>query len=244
VLRDFVRHGRWLRALAEIARHGLDRSSPARMFDAALGVLSPGMALAVANRFARLPPPAEWFGPAFLNIYASGLRPAPRQMPDARWPAHVTSGVWSQLTHPTVALILETANEEGLEYGVEVRTPFTDVRLIEHMLMIPWAQRAPRGHYRRTGRDALGPLLPPEFAGRTGQEPWTDVWRATARKTARATAPFLVEGPWLSAPFVDRAVAKAMLRDVLTRGPDAHPEAALLVADFAALEAWLRQLLR
>jgi hypothetical protein len=33
-----------------------------------------------------------------------------------------------------------------------------------------------------------------------------------------------------------------MLRDVLTRGSLAAPENAMLVGDFAALEAWLREL--
>ncbi|HMF40021.1 MAG TPA: asparagine synthase-related protein [Polyangia bacterium] len=245
VLRDLARHGRWWRVVSNIIQRGVDPSTPGRLFDAALGVFPPGLAQRLAERvFSGLPPPPGWMGPALLEIQRSIGHPAARQIPGVEWQSHVVHGVWAQLTDPVVAMVLESANEEGLEEGIEVRTPFTDVRLIEHMLMIPWQQRDPRGHHRRTGRDALGALLPPEFATRIGQQSWADVWAVTSRRTAKTLAPFIVEGPWLSAPFVDRGVARAMLARVLTQTMEVPPEMSPLVVDFAALEAWLRQLLR
>jgi hypothetical protein len=146
------------------------------------------------------------------------------------------------LTDPAAIFVFDAMVEYGTNVGVEVRIPYADVRLIEAVLAIPWWQRDPRGHHRRTGRDALGPLLPREFAERVGQQAATDIWRATALRRAASLAPFFDAGPWLSAPYVDRGVARAMLRDVLTRGTGAAPENAILVGEFAALEAWLRKL--
>jgi hypothetical protein len=131
--------------------------------------------------------------------------------------------------------------EYGTDAGIEVRMPHGDVRLVEQVLSMPWWQRDPKGHHRRTGRDALGPLLPAVFEERVGQRPATDVWRATFARRAAATASLIETTPWLSAPYVDRGIARSMLRDVLSRGDAAPPDSAVLVGEFAALEAWLRQ---
>jgi len=146
------------------------------------------------------------------------------------------------LTDPATIFVVDQIVEYGTDAAVEVRIPYLDVRLIEAVLAIPWWQRDPRGHHRRTGRDALGPLLPPEFAERVGQRSARDVWSATSQRRAASLAPFIDDGAWLSAPYIERGVARAMLKDVVTRGPLAPPENAILVGDFAALEAWLRQL--
>lgn len=241
VLRDLVRHGRLVHLLRNLY---LTNSIPVairRLVDAGLGVVSPAMAHRIADRHRRAAPP-EWLGPALRH-----LRPAPSPRFDIRrveWPSHLLCSIWARLTDPRSCLVVESTVEYGSEEGIEVRAPHADIRLVEYVLTIPWEQREPLGHFRRTGRDALGPLLPPEFSTRVGQKPWTSVWRATARRATQALVPFIDTGPWLSAPYVDRGIARGMLRDVVARGVDSAPQNWLHVLEFGTLEAWLRGLLR
>ena len=133
--------------------------------------------------------------------------------------------------------------EHGTRGGLEIRAPHADLRLVEFVFGIPWQQRLPAGHLRRTGRDALGPLLPAAFSGRTAQRPWTEVVAATARATVKTMTRFMETGPWLSEPFVDRGIARAMFRDLLANGTRAAADSQRWALSFGALEAWLRELL-
>jgi asparagine synthase (glutamine-hydrolysing) len=247
VLRDLVRHGRLARAAQEVTALRLSptagklRQRLRGLVDAGMGVLPPTLALEAWRRLtARAPQRPHWLGPSL-----AGLWPPRREVLDlsgAAWHSHVACNVWARLTCAQAGYVVEGRVEPGTEEGVEVRAPFADVRLAEHMLRIPWEQREPHGHNRRTGRDALGPLLPPEFATRLGQRPWTEVWLANALATVPAVAPFIEEGPWLSAPFVDRRAARAMLDAVRAGGRAAPPESCLMVPRIGTLEAWLRSL--
>lgn len=240
VLRDFFRHGRLVPALVDAFHPGL--SGVRRAFDAALGVFPPAVAARIAHRLAnRRAPPPEWLGPVLRDAY--GPFHDSLEVLDVPWPSHMVCSIWTHLSLPQAAAVAEATMEHGLDDGIEVRAPCLDVRLIQHMLSIPWEQRRPRGHFRRTARDALGPTLPELFRGRIRQSSWTPVWEAAARRVIPALEPFIESGPWLSAPFLDRGIARAMFRDVLDRGADAAPESCLLVPEFAALEAWLRELL-
>jgi hypothetical protein len=243
VRRDMIRHGRWLRALRDILGAGLNRGTPRRIVDAGLGMLSPPAALLAAHRiFGRLPAAPEWMGPALRAIYPP--RPERLDFPVQRWPSHVVCGVWAHATSASAAAVVDGFVDYATEEGVELRAPYADVRLVEEVLAIPWDQREPRGHHRRTGRDALGPLLPPEFSKRIAQESWTRVWVANALRAVASVGEFILCGPWLSAPFVDRGIARAMLGDVTARGETAAPESCFLILEFGALEAWLRCLFR
>jgi hypothetical protein len=63
---------------------------------------------------------------------------------------------------------------------------------------------------------------------------------ATARRVIPALAPLIDGDSWSSEPFIDRGIARAILRDVMERGDQAAPGSCLLIPEFAALEAWLR----
>ena len=242
VLRDMVRHGRWVQALYEVLRRGW-AGTYSRFVDAACGVLPPASAVRMAQRLLDpSPPPPEWMGPALRSIYSSSIR-ARRIDPGAHaWSSHLLCSAWTRLTSPGAGRIVEAFVGYAADAGVEHRAPYADVRLTEAVLRIPWRQREPRGHYRRTGRDALGPTLPPAFAKRIAQQSWTSVWAANARRTALTMAPVIEAGTWRSAPFVDRGIARAMLRDVVDGRDTETPKVSILVAQFGALEAWIRQL--
>lgn len=242
VLRDFFRHGRWISLLRSLILSGSGFAAAQRGLNALTGILSPVTAVRLATKGIGLPPaPSEWLGPALREIYRGGAMPI--DLPDVVWPSHMVCSIWAQLTMAQATAVIESVVEHALDDGIELRAPCADIRLIEHVLRIPWHQREPRGHFRRTARDALGSLLPPEFAARRGQQPWTAVWHANARRTVSGIAPIIERGGWRSAPFIDRGIARAMLRVAIAGGGASVPETCLLVSEFGALEAWLRELL-
>jgi len=240
VLRDFVRHGRLITAVGDAFRGSQGLGGVRRLLDAGWGLLPPATAARLAGRLSPRPAPPEWLGPALRAAYA--VADDPPEILDVDWPSHLYHSLWAQLTHPQASAVIEAMVEHGLDDAIEVRAPCLDVRLIDHMLSIPWQQRQPRGHFRRTGRDALGPMLPPVFRGRSGQQGWGAVVEAAALRVIPALAPFIDSGPWLSAPFIDRGIARAMLRDLLANGTRTAPETCLIVPEIGALEAWLRDL--
>jgi asparagine synthase (glutamine-hydrolysing) len=242
VLRDFVRRGR----LNAVSRHvlgaGLGLSALRHALDWGLGIFPPATASRLAKRLERgSAPPPKWLGPRLLEIYPP--EPELFDPPPVEWSSHLLSASWARLTEPRTGALMEAMTGYAVEDGIEMRLPHADVRLVEFILRIPWTQREPRGHHRRTGRDALGPLLPDEFSARRVQKPWTSVWNETLHRVICGLAPFFRSGPWTSAPFVDRGIARAMFETAVSDGPSAGMESLWTVAAFGALEAWLRKLL-
>ena len=72
VLRDFFRHGRWVRLLANEVRLGIGATLPRRLLDDALGVFPPAIAQRISGWLSRPHrPPPDWMGPA-LRALADG----------------------------------------------------------------------------------------------------------------------------------------------------------------------------
>jgi asparagine synthase (glutamine-hydrolysing) len=242
VRRDMFRHGRWPQVAFDILRAGIGGQTLNRFLDAALGLLRPEQASGWGHRLLRprLPPP-EWMGPVLRSTYLRSLRLRPSR-PVTNVTSHLWYSLFVNLTSPIAARGVTAFVEYASDSGIELRAPYLDVRLVDAILRIPWRLREPQGHLRRTGRDALGPLLPAAFSARVGQPPWTEVWAANARRKAAFVAPFIQGGPWLSAPFVDRGIARSMLAQVLEGRDQDRPQLSMLVSDFGVLEAWLREL--
>jgi asparagine synthase (glutamine-hydrolysing) len=241
VFLDLFRHGRWPRLLVETIVHRRPLARGARsLVKAALGGLPPAAAAALGARlFGRPGDPPDWLGPELRRIYPpadDAVDPVGRD-----WPSHTAFDLWRRVNGPLFGAAVGSAVQYAAERGIEARLPFADVRVVEHLLAMPWQQRVPHGQLRRTGRDALGPMLPEELLRRPAQGSWTQVWDLNARR-ARPTIEALIErGDWLSAPFVDRGRARSMFRQAVGPGP-AEPGAWVQLLSFAATEAWLRLL--
>jgi Asparagine synthase len=207
-----------------------------------IGVAPPRVVLGWQRRRAqRRLPPMKWFGPLLRDMHP----PEPPPLPDiegGRWPSHVATSLWDRITSPQVTRAIDGTILYGSRHGIEMRLPYTDVRLAEHMLAIPWDQRIPRDHLRRTARDALGPLLPPELRKRVDQRTWMPVWTRNARKVLPLVSHLLTDGDWLSERFINRDVVGSMLREC-TKRDDEDSTAWIQLLDFAALEGWLRRLI-
>jgi asparagine synthase (glutamine-hydrolysing) len=238
VMRDMLRGGRWREALRFTVGN---RRSPAPgrlLMRSLLGFLSPERALRILerykNRSARQVP--AWAGPRAREMF-----PLPPPEVDVLGASsHVAVDLWARLTGPGTARVIETAVAYGTRRGIEVRLPFTDRRLIEAVLQVPWEDRMPNGDARRLGRDALGTLLPQEFAARGDQGSWLPVFVRQARAFRPAIGALFDDGEWVSAPYVDRSAARRMYHLTETAGENEGDDVITLTC-FGTLEAWLRR---
>jgi asparagine synthase (glutamine-hydrolysing) len=240
IFRDLFRH---LRLGALIEETFGQQSLPAalrRLAKASLGAFSPRMALNVLGRRAsRSGPPPAWLGPQLRGIFPP---PIERLDPPAiGWPSHFSCEFWARLTSPQAAHSTDAMMRYGAEDGIEVRMPYADVRLIERILTIPWDRRLPNGDSRRLGRDAMGKWLPKEFENRLDQGSAMPLWGRAARQMLPRVDAILSHGRWLSGPYVNRAVAREIVRECLQLGEAADPRECLTAVDFGVVEAWLRR---
>lgn len=241
VLRDFFQHGYWTTLLGSLPRTGMVPVLRA-LFDAALGVIPPGRLGKLRNKLlVERVVPAEWMGPALRDLFPVSS-PADRVSEEIDWPSHVAAGLWERLSSGHTAAVVDSMVQYGRAVGLEVRMPYTDVRVVEEVFRFPWQQRAPSGDYRRTGKDSIGRVLPPEFRTRPPQPSWSAVREANVRAAIDGLAQFIVKGPWLSAPFVDRGIARAALRSALRGDDGASAAMHYRVYEFGVFEAWLRGL--
>ncbi len=151
VLRDFVVHGRWLRAARTLTRRGVRQVNRTDIEELVLAWLSPRAAVRVSHRhYDSRPVVSEWWGPELRSI--GPLRSQSAHLPDVAWPSHLICGSWAQLTHPKAWLPIEGMTEYAIDAGLEVRSPHADVRLIERVLKIPGISAS---HAAITGAPAM-----------------------------------------------------------------------------------------
>jgi asparagine synthase (glutamine-hydrolysing) len=242
IFRDFVRHGRVASVFWNATRSGITSGAIREIVDSIFGLFPPATAVRLErwiDRESPVPPP-EWMGP-MRTLRGSGYEEAD-EIPDIEWQSHVQIALWMRLNGFRTSGLTDAMVEHGTHDGIEVRLPFLDVRLVEQILKVPWVQRDPQRRLRRIGWDALGSLLPAELSSRGGQPSWAAVRSAAARAMVPCVASFIRRGPWLSAPFIDRGMARGMLEVALTGGVREPDTSCSLVCDFGALEAWLRSL--
>ena len=241
--RDLFRHGRWVALGRELFGRMPPRVAFRQLIKATFGVFPPPLAVRMVSRLSeRKTLPPRWMGPALRAIY-----PPPREHLDVEFMpvgvSHLSCVTWARIGSPQASDSTESTVRYGAQEGIEVRLPYTDVRLLEHILKTPWDQRVPHGDLRRLGRDSLQHLLPPIFASRTSQGSWKPVWALGARRMLPLVNEML-DDEWLSAPFVERDQARQMCRCLLAEGENADLSTTILVAEFGVLEAWLRRVLR
>jgi asparagine synthase (glutamine-hydrolysing) len=240
---DLFRHGRWRSLVREtIGRNGL-REGGWQFVRAGLGVLPPETALTLGERaFNRAKPQPPWFGPRLQAIYSTLPRALDTLGRD--WPSHLACELWGRVTSAQASVCIDAPVQGAADTGLEVRMPYTDVRLIERVLRIPAAERIKRGSVWALRHDALGGMMPGEFRTRPRQPSWGPTFALAARRAFPRVAGLLADGDWLSAPYSDRNGVAGLLADLTRQGEAAPMKDCIMVADLGAVEAWIRQLLR
>lgn len=243
VLRDLVRHGRLATALSETFGRLPPSVAIRHLLKAGLGVLRPHAALSALNGSGHRPgSPPSWMGPHLRAIYP--YPPEDLDISNAPETSHLACELWARITSAQFAASVARMAAYGREEGIEVRMPFVDIRLVEHIFSVPWGDRIPRGDYRRLAKDSLGGLLPVEFAERTDQESWSPVFARAARRMLPTVRALIADGEWLAAPYLDRDETRRLLAQAENDSGLASTRTAVLVSEFGIFEAWLRRLFR
>ncbi len=241
--RDMFRRARWRSLLRwTIGYNGL-RIGGRQLAKSGLGALPPVAALSIDTRMTdRSRPPPTWFGPRLREIYST----APKAMDTLGrdWPSHLACDAWARVTSAQANGGIEAPVQNGANYGLEVRMPYSDVRFIESVLRIPSMQRSERRSPWALRHDVFGDIMPTEFRARRSQPSWEPVFARAARQAFPRVAELLRHGEWLSAPYTDRSEVMRWLADLTRQGKDAPAGDCIAIADVGAVEAWLRRLVR
>ncbi len=144
----------------------------ARSFaEMALMMLVPRWAKFWGKRITRgVPPP--WINRATadeLNL-RERIR-EPRQ--PVRFPSHLQADAHHELTNAYYVLKLEVDERSTASFGIDVRYPFLDSRLVEYVLSIPWHQRTRDGERKALLRHGVAGLMPESVRLRRGKGDWT-----------------------------------------------------------------------
>jgi asparagine synthase (glutamine-hydrolysing) len=244
VFRELARRGAWRTVLTEAAMVEPRSYGFQLLRDSIRGLVPPRHVHWLRNRHpARSRTPPSWLGPALRPIYPG----EPDQLydpPDFPWSTHLQRGVWRQLTNPRVGELVDVRRGYASQGEVELRFPYLDVRLAELVVGIPAELRLPHGNMRRLQRDALEGIMPVEVLARRTRGSFGSIWSENARRILPEVSEIIEEGDWLTAPYVDRRVARRMLRAVSARViTDGDQDWRVLrqVVDFAVFEAWTRR---
>src|SRR5206468_1746197 len=85
--------------------------------------------------------------------------------PKPRYHSHSQAFTYEQMMRPYAVLKLELDERVYAKFGLEMRYPFYDSRLVEFMLALPWEQRS-SGHRKQILRDALRGIVPDSILAR------------------------------------------------------------------------------
>jgi asparagine synthase (glutamine-hydrolysing) len=143
------------------------------------------------------------------------------------------------LDHPFLTVGLERYERVASAFGIEARHPYTDVRLAEFCLGLPWQWKTQHGWTKLILRHALEPLLPSEVVWRRDKDSlmW-EVNRLILKERAEYFYQITLDEQANLKPYVDTAKLMKFWEAYLTRGEEEHAE---LIWSGIALAMWLRQ---
>jgi asparagine synthase (glutamine-hydrolysing) len=154
---------------------------------------------------------------------------------------HVQRSHWRELTSARHVLTMEWVQQHAIRNRVEMRFPFMDTRLIDLALSLPWDRWPPPWPFERLHRAALGHILPAAVRQRRSKANAADALANRARLQLPTIDRLLNGDSWVSARYVDREGALAML--AAFRGAPSPPFATTwAIWAIASLESWLRRL--
>ena len=143
------------------------------------------------------------------------------------------------LDHPFLTVGLERYERVASAFGIEARHPFTDVRLVEFCLGLPWQLKTRRGWTKMILRRAMEPYLPAEVIWRRDKDSlmW-EVNRLILKERAEYFYQITCDEQASLKPYVDLKKLMTFWQNYLTRGDEKHAD---LIWSGIALALWLRR---
>ncbi len=137
---------------------------------------------------------------------------APRQ--PVRFPSHVQAETHHELTNAYQILKLEVDEREAARFGMDLRYPFLDSRLVEYVLSLPWDQRTRDGERKALLRRGMAGLMPESVRLRRGKGDWSGSCERALEALCRKDPPEPLRdvsgrmGRYVSRKEVERLVAR------------------------------------
>jgi asparagine synthase (glutamine-hydrolysing) len=97
--------------------------------------------------------------------YAQALAEVPQLAGESPWERRIREVLYLGLTR-WLPLLLDRKDRLSMAYGLEVRVPFTDHRLVEYVWNVPWAMKEADGIEKGLLRTAAHGLLPADLLRR------------------------------------------------------------------------------
>jgi len=143
------------------------------------------------------------------------------------------------LEHPFLTLGLERYERVATSFGIEARHPFTDVRLAEFCLGLPWHLKTQHGWTKLILRRAVEPDLPREVVWRKDKDSlmW-DVNRCILKARADYFYQTICDEQVNLQPYVDMQKLMKFWDEYLILNDETHAE---LIWSGVALAMWLRR---
>jgi asparagine synthase (glutamine-hydrolysing) len=149
---------------------------------------------------------------------------------------------YRRLTHGGMTHTLELLDKAAAAFGIEVRFPFWDRRLIDFCLSLPVEQKIHRGWTRMVMRRAMDGILPPPIQWRGGKVDMHPSFEYGLRTPGRATLDELIDNP-SNSDSMGRYVDLSVLRELYGRlmAGQTTADETNTVWRAASLGLWLRR---
>lgn len=216
---ELVQAGRWIEAAREISGlarvHGLQRRRVALKLGLLPWVPGPLWSAVRAVRPLSTWPPADVIAPTFARRV--GLRErlvARREVPprsEAEAHRQTLGAGWQVLG-------LELADRSAARFGLELRCPFFDRRLVELTLSLPGSQKLRGGMTRSIARRGLRDLLPPAIAERPAKTDPSPNFHTNLLRMDRESVVGLRDRLDAVAPYLDVGRVRGKIDAYLARG--------------------------
>jgi asparagine synthase (glutamine-hydrolysing) len=139
---------------------------------------------------------------------------------------------------------LETLDKAAAVYGLELRYPFWDRRLVEFCFALPIQQKLAHGWTRLVMRRGLNRILPERVQWRRDKVNFFSNFRRGLLSEQTYLDDLLIRDADVIAPYINLGEFYRVYQRFLETGHQASPEDAFAVWQVAALAAWLRQATR
>jgi asparagine synthase (glutamine-hydrolysing) len=159
---------------------------------------------------------------------------SPRPEPFSQIAAHAIS-----LDHPFLTVGLERYERIASAFGIEARHPFTDVRLVQFCLGLPWQLKTRRGWTKMILRRVMEPLLPSQVVWRKDKDSlmW-QVNRIILKDREEYFYQITSEEQANLETYIDMSKLMKFWHEYLSRGDEKHAD---LLWSGVALALWLRR---
>jgi asparagine synthase (glutamine-hydrolysing) len=242
LFQDLARSGRWGRAWREaglVAGHfGSTRSRV--LWRQAIRPLLPVGLVAAIRRLRRQPHGPLWRAAPIQLGFAQRLGWPERIRPwleaDARPALGESVAHWRKISQPIHTFYLEVGDREAAAFGLEVRSPFYDRRLVEFCLSVPGELKLRDGWTRWIMRRAMHGLLPPQVEWRGGKSNLGHNFRHVLLRYERDRLARWIAAPGALAEYVDVDRVRAAFARFQSAQGDAD---ALLLWKVVTLGEWL-----